>query len=82
MNDDRLDGSGATGRDQEGALPSNARRRAILKALAAAGPVILTVTPFYARAEYFKGQYFEGSCAHDNRSDEHGKCFPNDPHDD
>ena len=38
-----------------------AGRRAILKALAAAGPVILTVTPFHARANYIKGVYMSGS---------------------
>ena len=64
--------------EDEGAPPDDARRRAILKALAAAGPIILTVTPFHARAEYNNGVYFEGSCAKDNRQPPHDKCFKKD----
>jgi hypothetical protein len=38
------------------------RRRAVIAAMGAA-PVIMTLLPGRARAEYRGGEYFEGSCA-------------------
>lgn len=69
MDDQKL---GATDTSDQQAPPlDHQRRRAILKALAAAGPVILTVTPFYARAEYVGTQYFVGSvCTKVNKKGE------------
>lgn len=39
----------------------NATRRAMIAALASA-PLILTLVPGRARAEYSAGEYFDGSC--------------------
>jgi len=63
--------------EDQGASKNAAGRRAILKALAAAGPVIVTATPFYARAEYVGGVYQVGSVVcnpHDDR--DKNKCKP------
>ena len=53
--------------EDQSSLTNAAGRRAILKALAAAGPVILTVTPFHARANYINGVYMVGSVCLDDQ---------------
>jgi len=60
----------------QGASKNAAGRRAILKALAAAGPVILTVTPFHARANYVNGVYQVGSVCNPKDDRDKNKCKP------
>jgi hypothetical protein len=67
-------------REDDDAPHDAARRRAILKALAAAGPLIITVTPFYARAEY-NGTVYEPyiDCNLQNNKDKDKCKFPTFP---
>jgi hypothetical protein len=55
-----------------------APRRAILKALASA-PVIVSLLPGRARAEYRNGVYFEGSCAVPPPHSSSDECTHEDP---
>jgi hypothetical protein len=66
MSADEL-GPSSTAKREEDALPNAARRRAVLKALAATAPLIITVTPFYARAAYNGTTYVPYCSLHDNR---------------
>ena len=60
------------GKDREGP------RRAILKALASV-PVIVTLIPGRARAEYRNGVYFDGSCAVPPSTSNSDECTHEDP---
>jgi hypothetical protein len=62
--------------EDKSSLTNAAGRRAILKALAAAGPVILTVTPFHARANYVNGVYQVGSVCNPHDDRDKNKCKP------
>ena len=66
-------------RDESDGEEREAPRRAILKALASA-PVIVSLLPGRARAEYdSNGNYFEGSCAVPPPHSSSDECTHEDP---